>query len=137
MTPRRQLLIAVALAVAAATPTVFSQDSEYRVRVTFDEGSTERSFDDTIGGFEEVSYVVPLRQGQSLFVSLASNNISNCFDIYAPNVTKPVYVGGDSGSTHRLLARTSGDYRVKVFLLRLAAREDQSAHYTLELKVAG
>jgi hypothetical protein len=134
LTPRRRLLIAIA---AVATSNVLPQESEYRVRVTFNESSATRSFDDAIGGFEAVSYVVQLRQGQSLVVSLASNNISNSFDIYAPNESKPVYIGGDSGNFHRLLAKTSGDYRVKVFLLRLAARDNQSAHYTLELKLAG
>jgi hypothetical protein len=131
---RRQFLIAVAVAVF--TPAAYPQEFADGVHVSFDERRTPRSFDNSIAGFEEVVYVVPLRQGQSLRVALSSSNISSCFDIYAPGETKPVFVGGDSGSTHRLLARTSGDYRVKVYLLRLAARDDQSARYTLEFELS-
>lgn len=130
---RRSFLMALICAVVA--PAAFPQEAGSPVRVTFHDDLTVRSFEDALDGFNEISYVVALREGQSLQVSLASNNISNCFDIYAPGATKPFYVGGDSGSTHRMLARTAGDYTVKVFLLRLAARDNQSAQYTLELKL--
>jgi hypothetical protein len=131
---RRSFLLA--LTCAAALPAAFPQEAGSIVRVTFDADHRVRRFEDAIDGFNDVSYVISMRTGQSLQVSLASNNISNCFDIYAPGATKPVFVGGDAGSTHLLLARTSGDYVVKVFLLRLAARDNQSAQYTFELTLA-
>ena len=124
----------MAVALAVFMPAACPQEFDAGIRVSFDELHTQRSFEDSLGGFEEVVYIVPLRQGQALRVSLSSSNISNCFDIYAPEETKPVFVGGDSGNTYRLLARTTGEYRVKVYLLRLAARDDQSARYTLELE---
>lgn len=125
----------MALACLAAAP-VFAQESGAPVRVTFDDGHVARRFEDAIDGFNEVSYVIGLREGQSLQVSLASNNISNCFDIYAPGATKPFYLGGESGSSHQLRATTAGDYVVRVFLLRLAARDNQYAQYTLELTLS-
>lgn len=109
-------------------------DPERRVTVTFDE-TASRSFEDEIVEYEAVFYTVSLRKGQTLHVVLATNNPSSCFDIYAPNVTKPVFVGADSGSTHDFVAQTAGEHVVKVFLLRLAARDGQSARYTLELKL--
>ena len=132
----RRLLLIAAVATTAL-PAAFAQDMERRVPVTFDAGSSGRSFNDTISDFEAVTYVVTLRQGQSLHVQLATSNISNCFDIHAPGKARPIYFGGDSGNTHQLLAEVSGEYLVRVYLLRLAARDGQSAQYTLELKVAG
>jgi hypothetical protein len=132
LTTRRWLVIATAAAVA--TP-VLAMDPERRVAVTFD-ASASRSFEDEIVEYEAVSYVVSLRKDQTLHVVLATNNASSCFDIYAPNVAKPVFVGAESGSTHDLVAQSAGEYVVKVFLLRLAARDGQSARYTLELKLA-
>ena len=120
------------MAAAAALPAM-AADGERRVPVNLAPG-TSRTFDDEIIEYEAVAYVVPLRQGQTLQVVLTSNNASNCFDIYAPGVTKPVYAGSESGSTARLLAPASGDYLIKVFLLRLAARDGQTARYSLELK---
>ncbi len=131
---RRRVLIAAA--AVALIPAAVSQDAERRVPVVLDEHDTHR-LEDTISDFESVSYVVTLRQGQSLRVLLATNNASNCFDIYEPDAAKPIYIGGDSGNTHELHAQRPGNYRIRVFLLRLAARDGQSAQYTLELKVTG
>ncbi len=134
-TQRRQLLLVIAATLVA--PAAFPQNAERRVSVAFAEGNATRTFEDSISDFEAVTYVVPLRKGQSLRVMLATTNASNCFDIHAPGAVKPVYVGGDSGSTHQFQAQTSGEYLVKVFLLRLAARDGQTAQYTLELQLTG
>lgn len=116
------------------TSAAHAGDPERRVVVSM-QGSAARNFEDSIIDFEVVAYVVPLRQGQSLRVMLATNNASNCFDIYAPGVAKPIYVGDDSGNNHQLVAQVSGDYVIKVYLLRLAARDGQTANYTLDLTV--
>lgn len=130
---RRQLLVAsVAGTVATAS---FPQSADRRIPVILGHGNAAASFEASISDFEADAYVVPLRQGQSLEVLLATNNASNCFDIHAPGNPKPVYVGADSGNTHRLPVQTSGDHVIRVFLLRLAARDGQSARYTLELKL--
>jgi aspartate aminotransferase-like enzyme/GNAT superfamily N-acetyltransferase len=132
---RRRLLFATA--AAALIRPALSQEAERRVRVALDEGNAALNFEDEIRDFEAVLYVVPLRQRQWLHVLLATDNASNCFDIHAPGEPRPVYVGADSGNTCQLLAPTTGDYTVRVFLLRLAARDGQSARYTLELKLTG
>lgn len=129
--PRRRLL------AAATSTTLFgaaalAQSSERRVVVTFDSQGRAR-FDDTLSEFEVVAYAVTLRSGQSLELDLASSNTFNCFDIHAPGVTKPVYVGADGGNRHVHVARVPGEHLVKVYLLRLAARDGQSANYTLAL----
>lgn len=129
---RRRLL--AALALAPMMPAALAQSGERKVPVTLD-GSTAQRFDDTINEFEIVSYMVSLRQGQSVQISLASSNASNCFDIHAPNASKPVYVGSESGNEHVFRAPAAGEYQIKVFLLRFAARDGQSAQYTLELKL--
>jgi hypothetical protein len=130
---RRRLLAAAA---AVATSTAFSQEAERRVQVVLEAGNL-RSFEDRISDFEAVSYVMQLGQRQSLHVVLATNNASNCFDIHAPDKPKPVYVGGDSGNDCKLQVQKAGEYVVRVFLLRLAARDGQSADYTLELTLSG
>ena len=89
-------------------------------------------FKDSISEYDAVSYVVSLQQGQDLQVTLASSNAANCFDIHAPGEAKPFFVGADSGNSHRLHVRSSGPYTVRVFLLRFAARDGQSADYALE-----
>jgi hypothetical protein len=131
---RRRLLAAAAAVTATAA---FAQEAERRVRVAFEAGKPARSYMDRISDFEAVSYVIALQKGQTLHVVLATNNASNCFDIHAPGAPKPIYVGADSGNDHKLVVQAPGEYMVRVFLLRLAARDGQSADYTLDLAVSG
>ena len=126
----------IALAIAAAAPWATAQEFERRIAVTLDATNPARTWEDAISDFEAVAYVVPLRQGQKLHLLLASNNASNCFDVYAPGASKPVYVGGESGNAHAVQAQVAGDYVIRVYLLRLAARDGQSAQYALEMKLA-
>ena len=114
-----------------------SQQAERRVQVKPDATGAMQGFEDSISEFEAVAYVIPLRAGQSLHVQLASTNAANCFDIHAPDEPKPVFVGGESGNFHQLRAVKAGNHVVRVYLLRFAARDGQSARYTLELKVSG
>lgn len=109
-----------------------AQQAERHVEVKLAEGVTRR-FDDAISDFEAVSYVVSLETGQSLQIALETNHAANCFDIHAPGLEKPIYVGADAGVSHRLVAPAAGDYAIRVFLLRFAARDGQSAQYSLEL----
>lgn len=132
----RRRLFATVMAVAVLYR-AHAQDAGRQLRLAADDLRAMRSFEDTISDFESVSYVVALRRGQSLNVVLASTNAASCFDIHAPGLEKPVYIGGESGNRHQLVAQADGEYAVRVFLLRFAARDGQSARYTLELKVAG
>ena len=81
-----------------------------------------------------MNYRVSLREGEWLTVDLDTSNLSNCFDVIAPGAAKPVFVGATSGNHHRFRAAVSGDYLIHVHLLRLAARDNQSAVYTLKLQ---
>lgn len=132
--PARRRVVAALLAASAAP--LMAQNAERRVRVRTDP-QHRHSFTDAITEYEAVLYAVQMREGQSLRVALASNNAANCFDIHAPGVAKPVYVGADSGNTHLYVARTGGEHVVRVYLLRFAARDGQSAQFTLELEPGG
>jgi hypothetical protein len=132
---RRRLLLGAS--AAAIAPAALSQETERRIQVTPEADGAMRSFEDSISEFEAVAYVIPLRTGQLLHVQLASTNAANCFDIHAPDEPKPVFVGGESGNSHQLRAVKAGNHVIRVYLLRFAARDGQSARYTLEVKVSG
>lgn len=111
-----------------------AQNAQRDVPVVFAAAQTTLTFQDALGGFEFVDYRVPLRAGERLHVQLATSNLSNCFDIYAPGAEKPLFQGGNSGNEHLLAATVAGEYRIRVYLLRFAARDYQSAEYTLTLQ---
>lgn len=111
-------------------------EADRRIAVTLQADGKPHVFADTIVEYEAVAYVLPLREGQTLRVVLASSNAANHFDIYAPDAAKPFHVGAESGNSHTLKVRSSGNYTIRVFLLRFAARDGQDARYELELTVS-
>lgn len=125
------VIVACAVSMGAA-----SMETDRRVAVTVQADGKPQVFEDSIIEYEAVSYVVPVRQGQTLRAVLASSNAANHFDIYAPDAAKPFYVGSESGNSHSLKVPSSGNYTVRVFLLRFAARDGQDARYELELTVS-
>lgn len=110
-----------------------AQAAERSVPVSLEADGKMLVFKDSLNEYDAVSYGVALQAGQSLTVALASSNAANCFDIHAPGEARPIYASADSGHSHRLLARAAGTYTIRVFLLRFAARDGQSADYALEL----
>lgn len=131
--PRRNILASLLLIAGGLPARGQGQQGDTTVTVALDPDGKVTRFEGSIRDFEAVAYLVTLREGQSLRIELATNNAANCFDIHAPAVEKPVFVGANSGNAHTLVAPKAGNYVVRVHLLRFAARDGQFAQYTLEL----
>jgi hypothetical protein len=123
------------LLVAAVAPLVAAQDAIRSEPVSLIAGEP-RVIADTLGGFETVLYKVPLRTAETLSIALASSNLSNCFEVLAPGASKPFFLSELHGNRHDFRANAAGEYIVKVFLLRLAARDYQFAQYDLTLTLS-
>lgn len=84
---------------------------------------------------ESQDYVVHLEAGDTLQVSLqSSEEASTYFNVLPPDSETALYVGmirGESTWTHE--AAQAGDYTVRVYLVRAAARQEKSSRYTLTL----
>ena len=105
-------------------------------RVTFDRGANSATVEDSITGYETVDYLLNVRQGQAMNVSMATQNSSAHFNILEPGETDvATFVGSTSGNQFEGVAAKSGDYRIRVYLMRSAARRDETADYRLEMIV--
>ena len=126
------MLVALGAGLMLPAPTTLAQDAQSALRIVEVELPREsgtRTFDDVIGGFESVDYRVSLRRGQVLEVTLDSNNLSGSFDVFEPDAEKPFFVAEKSGLAHRFTAAQDGVHVIHVYLLRLAARDNQTAVY--------
>jgi hypothetical protein len=78
--------------------------------------------------------VLGARQGQSVNVSLATDNGANDFNIIAPGRSnEALFVGSSAGNQFEGMLPASGDYKVRVYLMRSAARRDEIANDRLEM----
>lgn len=104
-------------------------------RVSFAAGTSERTVRGRVRGYRFIDYLVGARAGQVMNVSLLTGNRSLYFLVRAPGSDDNLFDGPARGSDAELRLPTSGDYRIRVFLFRNAARRNVTADYTLRVAV--
>lgn len=107
-------------------------------RVQFAKGATSATVEGTIKGYETVDYLLRAGQGQYMNVSMATDNSASYFNILAPGETAVAFFNGSTSENQfegELPA--TGDYRIRVYLMRSAARRNEVANYRLEMIVTG
>lgn len=106
-------------------------------RVRFQPGATSAVVEASITGDEIVDYVLAARRGQYANISMATDNGANYFNILAPGEREvAMFNGANAENQFEGTLPESGDYTVRVYLLRSAARRHEVATYRLEMIVA-
>lgn len=107
-------------------------------RVHFKKGASSAVIEARITGDETVDYVLGAKKGQYMNVSMATNNAANYFNIIAPGETDVAMFNSSMGENQFEGALpASGDYKVRVYLMRSAARRNETAKYRLEMSISG
>lgn len=107
-------------------------------RVTFEKGATSAVVEGKIKGYESVDYLLKARKGQHMNVSMATKHGATYFNILAPGENAvAMFNGSVSGNQFEGVLPATGDYKVRVYMMRSAARRNETARYRLELIVTG
>jgi len=107
-------------------------------RVQFKKGASSAVVEAKITGDETVDYVLGAKKGQYMNVSMATDNGANYFNIIAPGETDVAMFNGSMGENQfEGTLRASGDYKIRVYLMRSAARRNETAKYRLEMIISG
>jgi hypothetical protein len=136
---RHALSIAVfaALILALAT-SAFAADEIRTEQVHFKPGTTGATIKGKIKGYEAVDYVLEASKGQHMNVSMATDNTASYFNIIAPGESDvAMFIGSTSGNQYEGKLPKSGNYKIRVYMMRSAARRDEVAKYRLEITVTG
>ncbi|MEB3359444.1 MAG: MliC family protein [Synechococcales bacterium] len=103
-------------------------------RVQFASGATSAVVENSITGYEIIDYVLNAQAGQYANISMATDNAANYFNILAPGETEVAMFNGSSGENqYEGILPESGDYRIRVYMMRSAARRNEVANYRLEM----
>lgn len=107
--------------------------------VRFDAGTSATSIAGQIRGDEGVDYLVRARAGQTLTVSFKPSNPMAYFNVLAPESDEALFVGSSAadGSLFMTQLPRDGVYTLRVYLMRAAARRNETARYTLGVSVTG
>ena len=107
-------------------------------RVKFKKGANSAVVEGSIRGYETVDYVLGARAGQHMNVSLATKHGSTYFNILAPGENEvAMFNGSVSQNQYEGTLPANGDYKVRVYMMRSAARRNEVANYRLEMIIDG
>lgn len=106
-------------------------------RVSFATGTNGTVIEDRITGDQTVKYVLGASKGQIMSVDMQTSNASSYFNILPPGSDVAVFRGSTEGTVADVPLPVSGDYTVEVFLMRSAARRNETANYAIAFSIHG
>lgn len=126
----------VALALSFAHGSAGAEEVRQE-QVQFKPGASSATIEGRIKGRQTIDYVLGARQGQSMNVSMATDNAANYFNVLAPGENEVAMFNSSlAGNQFEGVLPKSGDYKVRVYLMRSAARRNEAANYRLEMIIA-
>lgn len=132
----RSIFIAVvAIALACWGPAVAAEAQQRRV--TFASGASAKTLSGSITGDQSLDYVLGGKAGQTMTVTLKTAHGANSFNVLPPGSAAAIGRGDLSDNAWTGTLPVDGDYRVRVFLMRAAARRNETATYTLTVGITG
>lgn len=129
------LLLATLTTLTATTFTpALGQAEIQKQRVQFERGDSSAIVESSITGYEIVDYVLGASEGQYMNISMATDNTGNYFNILMPGENEVAMFSGSIGENqYEGILPKSGDYKVRVYMMRSAARRNEVANYRLEM----
>lgn len=138
-TPIIPLALAVLVATAPAAAAADGPPAARKERLQFAKGASAATVKGRVKGDADVDYLVRAAAGQTLAVTIKASNPQNYFNVLAPGtgLANPAMFVGTGGGTFKAVLPVDGDYAVRVYLMRPAARRGESSQYTLTVAVDG
>lgn len=134
--PARSRVLRVTLSLALAGPAT-AADEIREETVRFEKGASSTTIRGTLKGEAGVDYLVRAAAGQTLAVELKGTNQQNYFNVLPPGSANVAMHVAQDGKGWSGLLPSDGDYKIRVYLMRAAARRKESSSYTLTVGVTG
>ncbi|MEG3440291.1 hypothetical protein V0288_24400 [Pannus brasiliensis CCIBt3594] len=140
----RKIFSALLLAGLVGAPALISIPAWSEVRsqrIQFQRGQSGTTLQGKIKGDGSVDYLINARAGQTMKVQLNTDNGGNYFNIFEPGKVPgrdaALFIGETNDNQFEGKLPTTGDYRIQVFLMRSAARRNETANYKLQIEITG
>jgi hypothetical protein len=130
-------LLLAACTLLALKPALADRDIRTE-QVHFKRGANSTVIEASIKGYEIVDYVLRASKGQYMNASMATDNGASYFNILAPGEDEvAMFIGSTSGNQYEGTLPASGDYKIRIYMMRSAARRNEVANYRLEIIIDG
>ncbi len=132
MSAIKRVLIAAALVATIATPAPAANREE---RVRFARGASSAELRGEVRGYDYIDYLVGARAGQRLSITLTRTSGQAFFLVRAPGSDENLFDGSLSGDRYATVLPTTGDYRIRVLMMRAFARRNERSAYRLGVAI--
>jgi hypothetical protein len=130
--------VVVGCALLAASAGAMAIDAIESKPIQFAKGASSATLKGSLKGDKVIDYKLRAQAGQTMSVTLKTSNASNYFNVLPPGSKDvAIFVGSTSGNEWTGPLPAEGEYSIRVYLMRSAARRNETARYTLTVGIAG
>ena len=106
-------------------------------QIHFAAGASSATVKGSIAGDKIVDYKLSAKAGQNMSVQLKTRSTANYFNVLPSGSETALFIGSSSGNAWTGTLPADGEYTVRVYLMRSAARRNEKANYTLTVGITG
>lgn len=124
------------LAMLAATPALAAGDPPPKP-IQFPPGATATTLKGAVKGYATGGYTLDVVAGQTLQVLFKPSNRSCYFNATLNGAAEAEHTGSTAGNEFGKNVATNGTYKIDVYLMRNAARRNETCRYQLTIELTG
>ena len=133
-----RLVIFVSVMGFLSASTSIARDDIRSQRVQFEPGETTAAVKGAITGYEAVDYLVGARAGQMMSVTITTDHGATSFNVLPPDSEDEAdFVGSTEGNSFVGRLDLDGDWKIRVSMMRSAARRGETAVFKMEIGISG
>lgn len=115
----------------------FAQTEIETKKVNFEKGKSETTIKGTLKGDQIIDYILTANKDQVINVKFTATNTANYFNLMSPGEEYVAYYNSSMDENYyEGKLEKSGDQKIRVYLMRSAARRNESSTFTIEVSIA-
>jgi len=128
----------VASVLLLASPIADAADGIVSKPLQFAKGASSATVKGSIKGGATIDYKLRAKAGQTMNVALKTSNAANYFNVLPPGSKDvAIFIGSTEGNEWTGALPADGEYTIRVYMMRSAARRNETANYTLTVGIPG
>jgi hypothetical protein len=132
-------LAIIAMSLLLAIVSLAAAQEITRQIVKFPAGASGTTIEARVKGDQTIDYVLGASAGQVMKIAFSPDNPRAYFNVLQPGTEEAIFVGQNmaDGNRFETALPASGDYLIRVYLVRAAARRNEVANYRLDISIGG
>jgi hypothetical protein len=104
--------------------------------VKFKAGTTSATIKGSIKGDDYINYALEANAGQVMSILFSPSNPRCYFNLLPPGSDEAIHIGSSVGNEFGGTLGSSGEYRAQVYLIRAAARRNETCNYSITFEIS-